>query len=131
MEREIKGQSAIEFFVLVIAVLFVFTSLFIAVQYNVSDKTKERANLEVKEIAFTVRDEINLAFSTTDGYERRFTIPQRAANQPYDITIIGGFVYIKTDDERFAIALPVLNVTGDVRVGENLIRKQNGIVYLN
>ena len=126
-----KAQSAIEFLIIVSAVLFIFLGLLYGVQYNIGEKIRDRNNLEIKELALTVQEEINLAASSTDGYERNFNIPDEIVNRDYEINITDGFVYVRTNDGEFALALPVQNVNGDVIKGNNFIRKRDGAVYLN
>lgn len=126
-----KSQSSIEFIILVGFVLLFFIIFFLVIQINIGDKIKERKNLAVKEIAFAIQDEINLASKSTDGYQRRFKIANKIGEEDYYAKIIDGIIYVKTSDGKNAIALPVSNVTGDILKGDNLIRKENGGIYLN
>ena len=128
------AQSAIEFLILTAFLLFSFTVFFVAVQWNMSDTIREREELVVKSVAVTVQEEINFASQSMDGYYRDFTIPEKINGRKYEINITGGeTVYLRTVDGRYALALPVQKVTGDL-VKEpliNTIRKENGVVYLN
>lgn len=126
-----KSQTSAEFIILVSVLLFFFTIFFIAVQINMSDKIKERQNINVKEIALIVQDEINLAHQSDDGYYREFKIPKDIDGMDYNITLIENLVFIKTIDEKHAIALPVQNVTGQIVKDKNAIKKINGEVKLN
>lgn len=126
-----KSQTSIEFMILLAFVLFFFVLFFLAIQEINADKIKERKNLRIKEIALSVQDEINLALETSDGYYREFEIPEKIEEQEYDINIVEDMVYIKTQDAKYAIALPVAEVAGQIVKGQNYIRKENGIVYLN
>ncbi len=126
-----KGQASIEFMILVAFVLFFFTVFFIAIQNNMADRIKERQNLNVKEVAITFQDEINLASEASEGYYRRFKIPNTLGNKDYNVNIIEDKVYIKTNDNKYAIALPILPITGNAVKGMNIIRKENETIYLN
>ena len=129
-----RSQSAIEFMILVIFFLFSFTAFFIAIQWNMSDKLSERQALAVKNIAITVQDEINLASQSSDGYYRQFKLPEEINGREYDIEIIGDIVYVRTVDGRYALTLPIKNVTGDVlnkMPDINTIKKEDGIIKLN
>ena len=126
-----KAQSSIEFMILIGFVLFFFASFFLIIQENTADKLKQRQNLIIEEIALTVRDEINFALESSDGYFREFEIPEKAGNQAYDLQIVDDMIYVKTSDEKFAIAIPVAAVNGQIDKGTNKIEKQNGEVYLN
>ena len=125
-----KSQTAIEFVILISFILFFFTVFFLAIQGNMSDKIREKQNLMVKDIALAVQDEINLALQSSDGYRREFKIPEKIGNQDYEINITEEMVYVRIDDE-YAMALPVTNITGDVRKGDNTIKKENGEIKLN
>ena len=126
-----KSQTAIEFMMLVGFVFFAFTVFVLAVQTSTSEKIKEEQTLRVKEIVIDVQDEINLASKSSDGYYREFKIPENINGMGYDISITEDMVYLITDDENYAIALPVLEVTGDVNNGVNIIKKEDGVVNLN
>lgn len=126
-----NSQTSIEFVILVGFVLFFFTVFFLTINENMSDKIKERQTKIVIEIASTVQDEIDLAFESIDGYSRTFILPDYVASKSYNIDITEGMVYVRTTDNKQAIALPVQNITGQVQKGDNIIKKENGVVKLN
>lgn len=125
------SQSAIEFFILTGFLLFSFTIFFVVIQGNMSDKLKERQELAVKTVVVTVQDEINLASESMDGYYRQFDIPEEINGKEYEINITDEMVYLRTLDGKYAISLPVQNVSGDVKKETNTIKKENGVVKLN
>ena len=125
------SQSAIEFMILVGFLLFAFTVFFLVIQGNMHDKLNEKDNLAVKSIVITVQDEINLAYQSSEGYYREFKIPEEVNGYEYEIKIIDGLVYLKTNDGKYATALPVQNITGDIKKGINIIKKENNEVKLN
>ncbi len=117
---------------MIIGALLFFASIFIlAIQENMKDRIYQRENVLVKEIALIVQNEINLALQSGDGYSREFELPQTAGNLNYGINIDYGIVYIKTTNNRHALAIPVADVVGDTNITTNTIEKINGIVYLN
>ncbi len=126
-----RGQSSIEFFILIGAILFFFVAFLFAIYANINDKYSERLNLEVQETALGVVDEINLAYKASDGYQRDFSLPIEVANRAYTINITSGLVYLHTKDGKFSLAYPVQNVTGQPQIGDNKIEKRNGEVRLN
>ena len=109
-----KSQTAIEFVLLVAVVLFFFAGFFVVVQGSISDKAKQRKNLIVKEIALTIQDEINLASESTDGYLRVFELPAEIGGEDYEVSIAEDMAYVKTGDNKFAVALPVPTITGEL-----------------
>lgn len=125
------AQSAIELVILIGAVLFFFTVFFLLIQENMADKLKQKRNLIAMETALQVKNEIAIASETSDGYYREFDIPKKIGSQEYDISLTEDLVYIKTHDEKIALALPVMKATGQPLKGTNTIQKQEGVVYLN
>ncbi len=126
-----KAQSTIEFFSLVIFLFFFFLALTFGVHANISQKNKQRVNLEIIDLASSVKDEIDLAASSTEGYQREFILPTKIAGRDYEINITENTVYVRTSDGKFATALPVLKITGDVIKGQNKISKSNDSIILN
>ena len=126
-----KSQSAIEFMTLIGVVLFFFLMLILAFQQNIAEKTYEKRNQAVQELAFSVQNEIAIASAATDGYEREFEIPQNILNADYTINLTDNSVFLLTADGKHGLSLPVQNVTGDIVKGMNTIKKINGGVFLN
>lgn len=126
-----KGQSAIEFVIIVMAILFLFVGLLYFIQGKISDSQQEAVTVGIKEVALTIQNEINLARSSADGYSRQFRIPLNINGHDYEANILEDSVYVRTNDGKHAVALPVGNVTGDIFIGTNSVYKLEGIVYLN
>ena len=126
-----RAQTAVEFLILVGVILFFFTAFFVAVQGNMSDRIKERKNILVREVALTIQDEIKFASESSEGYYREFTLPSNIGGSSYEALIIENVIYIRTLDNKHAIALPIQNVTGPINLGDNFIKKEGGVVKLN
>lgn len=126
-----KGQSSIEFMILIGAVLFFFLGFLYIIQISIADKVIEQKRVAVLQVASTVQEEINLAVTSSDGYSRTFILPQEIYGTDYSILLVSGSVYVNTSDGKHALALPVANVTGNVQRGDNLIRNVHGEVFLN
>ena len=126
-----RAQSAIEFVILVTAVLFLFVGILVLIQQKVADSRYEATSTAVKEIAKTIQDEINLAEGSTSGYSRQFNLPSNINGLNYNVSIVDGSVYVRTNDGKHAIALLVGNVSGNVVLGVNSITKFNETVSLN
>ena len=128
---EKRAQTAIEFVILVGFILFFFTAFFLAIQENMSDKINEKQNLMLKETALAIQDEINLALESGEGYSREFKIPDKIGNRDYEGSLVEDMVYLKTTNEKYAIALPIAKVSGEVVKGTNTIKKENGEIKIN
>ena len=126
-----KSQVGIEFIILVGFVLFFFVVFLAIIEGNISDKTKEQKSAFVRDIALSVQNEIRLASQSSDGYYREFKIPEKIGNEDYQINITGNVVYIRTNDEKYAMTFQIENVTGEVIRGVNIIQKKDGKVKLN
>ena len=129
--KDNRGQSSIEFIILIGAFSFFFLLFLLVINTEVSDEYWRTRNFAVTEVALQIQQEIYLASQSTDGYYRQFTIPQTIKGSGYSVSLVSGGVYIHTFDGAHALSLPVLNVSGDVQLGSNTIRRTNGIVYLN
>ena len=126
-----KSQTALEFLVLTGVIFFFFIGYLSFIQIGMSDKIYEKMDSRVKETALTIQNEISLAVESSDGYSREFRLPSDINGIDYSVSIDEALVYVRTDDGRHAIALPVKNVTGQIIIGGNIIIKENGIVKLN
>lgn len=126
-----KAQSAVEFIILVGIVLVVFLIFMGVIQRNISDEVKNNRDTVAKEIALTIQNELSLASEASDGYFRKFTLPANILGLDYDIILTDTNVFIKTVDEKHAVALPISNVTGNAQAGDNIIKNVNGEVFVN
>jgi len=125
-----KAQSAMEFLVISASVIFFFTMFFVVIQKNVLDKEKEQEVVVVEELALSIKDEIGIALGASDGYSREFNIPDNIFGRNYEVTLIdNSTIYVKSAIS--AISLSTGRVEGNVKKGVNVIKKENGTVYLN
>jgi len=107
MIKSNRSQSSVEFIIIAGALLFFFVIFFYLIQQDIGKRTSEKRNLEVKEIAISVQDEIYLASSSSNGYNREFKIPEKISGDDYFINITENTVFIKTLDNKSAIAIPI------------------------
>ncbi|MEN9626754.1 MAG: hypothetical protein RL557_1082 [archaeon] len=128
---EKKSQSAMEFLVFSGVIIFFLTVFFVAIQQSNSRALQDEKRMQVEHVAFIVQDEINLASESTNGYQRTFQIPATIIGLEYQATIVENSIFIKTTDGKYAIALPLLNVSGQIMKGNNTIKKINNSVFLN
>ncbi|MEM4625782.1 MAG: hypothetical protein QXJ28_03405 [Candidatus Pacearchaeota archaeon] len=125
-----KAQVSIELIIVSIATILFFSIFFISIQINIQDKQKKNEIIFIENFAFSIREEIQMAFSASDGYSRNFEIPQKIFNRDYEISILDdSILFINTTDSSIALEIGVIN--GSIKKGLNVIRKENGVVYLN
>lgn len=125
-----KAQSSAELLILIGAVLLIFSATFLAIQQNTQQKLEETKNKKILEIAEEIKTEINLAYESQDGYARTFQLPQLINKQEYQINITTNLLQIKTLTDKNSLAIPIKNVTGVPKEGNNTITKQNGTVKI-
>ncbi|MBW2975191.1 hypothetical protein KY366_05730 [Candidatus Woesearchaeota archaeon] len=128
-KRNIKGQVAMEFMILVGFLLFLFAIISGVIAGNTHDTLRNKEIIIGEDIVTKVQKEVNLAARVQDGYSRGFILPGKLANKDYDIFIVGNEVILHTENQDFWRVIPV--VVGNVTVGANTIRKTNGTIYLN
>lgn len=126
-----KGQSAIEFVIIIMAVLFLFVGLLYFIQGKIADSQNQAVSVAVNEIALTVQDEVNLAHNSANGYSRSFFLPLNLNGLDYTVQILEDSVYVVTQDGKHAVALPISEVTGNIFLGDNLIYRINDTIFLN
>ncbi|MFH1803148.1 MAG: hypothetical protein ABH864_06915 [archaeon] len=130
--KKSKAQSAIEFMLLVGAVMIVTLSLVGIFQNTVAKKSIEKRNFVIQELALEIQNEINIAAKSSDGYVRQFDIPETVAGKEYSVGLYEGYVYLNTSDGKHALAVPTYNATGQlIRGGTNTIKKINSTIFVN
>ncbi|MFA5060868.1 MAG: hypothetical protein WC494_00955 [Candidatus Pacearchaeota archaeon] len=126
-----KAQSSIEFIILTgFVLLFIIIFLF-AMNRNLSGSLIQKRESIVSNLLMSVQDEINLASKSSNGYLREFYIPSTIDNLEYNISILEGTLYIITENKKYSSVVLVSSVVGQPKKGKNMIRNQDGIVYIN
>jgi poly(3-hydroxyalkanoate) synthetase len=127
-----RSQSAIEFAVMIGFLLFAFITFVAIINNNLSDRYREKEDAAVKDIAYAIQDEINIASTTTDGYLRNFTIPNKIGTKDYErLKISQGLVQVATDKSSIVLPIPEVSSNSHIQTGINNISKVNGEVCVN
>lgn len=129
MENKKRGQSALEFIIIFAAITFFFIIFMAAVQKNIERENKQKDTRLIQQVALDVKDEINLAAESSEGYSRNFTTPLNILGKQYEINLTSGRIYVSM--ENLGVSYKITNVTGSIKKGENQIRKLNETVFLN
>ena len=124
-----NAQGAAEFMIILGAILFFFVAFFAVIHSNIEKKNSEKERVIIQNIALDVQDEINIAAKASEGYEREFKIPENVLGREYNINITENFVYVSS--QRHAISYKIPEINGSIKKGSNIIKKQNGTIYLN
>lgn len=126
-----RAQSAVEFMVILGAMLFFLASFFLFFYGSYSDETATNRNEALLEVALDVQNELALAARTGEGYSRTFTLPQTIHGKTYTVQVIDTFLYLKTTDEKNALGVPIVNTTGSIVPGSNSVSVRGGQVRVN
>lgn len=126
-----RSQVGIELVILLSFVMFFFIIFLVIINLRISEKVSEQEGTIITDIAQQVQEEINLAFSSADGYRRTFRLPEEINKKVYNINLTDGGVYVRMSDNTHAISLPVKEIEGEVNRGLNTIIKDNGIIKIN
>jgi len=124
-----RAQGVIEFLVMFASALFFFAVFMSIVQMNILDKNEEKQKAVLQNVALDVKKEIKFAAESTDGYSREFFIPQNILGLDYDIILVDEIVLVSMNEQTFSY--DVFNVSGIIKKGGNIIKKQNGTITLN
>ena len=125
-----KGQGTVEFMIMFGAALFFFVVFMGIVQMNVLDKNQAKQKVVLQNVALDVRDEVGFASSSSDGYSREFYVPENILGIEYNITLVEDMVFVVMGNQTFSYNIPE-NVTGNVKKGSNIIRKEDENVIVN
>ena len=112
--------------------MFIIFLGFTAIVTSKIIEAKESKRQEIAEdIAALAKNEIDLARSVSDGYNRTFNLPLKVDGNTYTIEIIGNRELIVNYLDKEYVLFLKDNVAGNLNTGENTIRKENGVVYIN
>jgi hypothetical protein len=131
VETQKKSQSAVEFIIIVGFIMFFFGVFLLLLSQQFGEKSKEDDNQDLTFAINNVQDEIMLAAKSSEGYSRNFVIPDNINGKDCNLTLSDGMIYGYIINGKSSMAIPTINVTGNIRVGNNIIEKQGGVIYLN
>ena len=131
MPKKTNAQFSIEFIMLIAFMFLVFLGFMAVVTSKIIEAKENERQKIAEDIAALARNEIDIAKSMADGYARNFTIPSKMKGNSYTIEIINDReLVVKYLDKEYVEFLPE-KVAGNVNLGANSIRKENGVVYIN
>lgn len=131
-----KAQTSTEFVILTTFMLLVFLVFLSIIQAKMSQSIAEKNDLSAQSIIDTIINEIRLAESVTDNYERTFNLPTLLPNGiPYKLNItgydVGGeIVVIYENNEKVYFLDSQISNISTIDIGQNTIRKIDGIIYI-
>jgi hypothetical protein len=135
-----RGQTAIEFIILLGFMLFVFTTFFYVIHERSSIIVAQNNHLELQTISDILLQEITIASRVKDGYTRTFEIPFTLKNGNYTVMLSNSSeITVTTIDEEYLVFLPVAvsidtgagtQASGRIYPGTIIIAKRNNNITL-
>lgn len=84
--------------------------------------------ISIRDIAYSIQNEISLAGQVEEGYRREFEIPEKINGVEYRIENTAKQIIVESDNYDFVVTIP--RVKGNLKKGTNLIRSLNGLICL-
>ena len=126
-----KAQFAIEFVVLIAFMFIIFLGFTAVITSKILDAGESGRQQTAEDIATLATNEIDLARSVSDGYNRTFDLPASIEGNSYNISIIGGRELVVNYLDKEYVAFLQDSITGNIRPGKNTITKESGIVHIS
>ena len=125
-----RGQVALEFIVMIGTACLIFTVFTTIAFYYLNQYNYEQKIQLVNNLGFKIQQEISLAGSVSDGYQRSISIPERVGNKGYTITLYTNSFSINYSDE-YTAEFPIPNISsGSLQPGTNVITKLDGNISI-
>lgn len=124
-----NAQVSFEFLLLSVFVFVIAVGFILAVSSQMTELSKEKDKLLIRDTVNRVRDEIALASEMEDGYTRRFEIPSKINSKDYDIVIAQTQIKGTVGDVVYVAVAP--ETDGQPNITTNIIRKYGGMIHLN
>lgn len=123
-----RAQFALEYlfihgFALLLLIGLLSTTL--VVESRASQDAREQ---QAESIASQIQQEILIASSVRDGYQREILLPANIHSHPYEIEISPTAVFVSVDDYQAVRTIPT--ITANMSPGRNVISKQSGEVII-
>jgi hypothetical protein len=124
-----RAQIAIEF-IIIMAMAIIIGMLFLASAADLFTRESEKQRITaLNDVGYRIQDELILATTVTDGYERTFTVPSRADRFTYTVVSDAEAITLHSGSVIITYSLPAY--TGSVQKGSNTITKINGTVSVS
>lgn len=127
----LKAQYAMEFVLLATLMVLIFVAFFSIVSYKLTETTEQQQTEDADDAAGIVVEEVKLANTLNDGYEKYIYIPMMINGVNYSIQLIQNREVVVNYSGKEAVFFLPDNVVGNVSTGWNSIKKIGGIIYLN
>jgi hypothetical protein len=93
------------------------------------DNMKDKKAILARDFIYSVQNEFIMAAEATPGYARNFFLPEKLEGFDYEVYINGTILTIDYIDN--ILILPIPNVTGSIKKGDNAILKSEDKICIN
>lgn len=124
-----RAQVAIEYVLIAMAATFVLTALLVTAQSLNQQAQRSLQEEALEDIANQLQEEILLAASLRDGYNRSVQLPVRANKQPWDFAKTHDGFELSTSTHQTSRRTP--EFFGEPTSTRITITKQNSEVYVS
>ena len=127
-----KAEISAEFVIFVGILLTFFVFFFAIIGAKTKDINESTVFTNAQDIANKISDEINIA-ARFEGYYREFYIPQNLVNgDNYSVVFHKELrlIEIKWDTKNVMSNLVTENIVGDINLGNNKIRNEDGVIII-
>ncbi len=129
-----KGQSGLEFLILIGFALMIMSVLIFLFSQNILDIERDRRDVIVDQFYNTLISEIELAHSARPYYERYFYLPSNLDGFEYSLEIRSDEeIVLEFKEDVYVRFLDSMEVEGQFEVGDNntIVKNLDGSVELN
>lgn len=126
-----RAQVSNEFMILLgVATIFLLGFLYV-LSDNMKLMVTDKEMTVIDDVGTSVQNEIFFAANAKDGYYREFEIPKHHQSVRYNITIQNKRLVIIAEQTQMVQGYMIPDVVGNVNLGQNIIRKEGGVIYVN
>jgi hypothetical protein len=123
-----RAQFIIEFLILLVFAVLVGTIYLFLTGALASDEGARQHLLAVDDLGYRIQDELLLAATMRDGYERMFVLPPSVSRFTYSVTSDGTSITLHSG--RIERTYPTPTFSGTFALGNNTISKRGAITVV-
>jgi hypothetical protein len=126
-----KAQFANEFLICVGLSIFIMIIFIAIISGEFKNLTNKKDFHFIRDFGLSLQRELIIANEVNDGYIRKINIPQNIKNFNYEINKIDNVIIITStfSNKQHIFFVPYYN--GSFKKGINIIKKENGVIYVN
>ncbi|MDY6788712.1 MAG: hypothetical protein SVV03_01990 [Candidatus Nanohaloarchaea archaeon] len=126
-----SGQSSLEFLVMIILALLIFTGFYTFFLNRQARAVENDRQTIAKSLADKISFDLDLALTQGDGFSREFNLREDIDGAAYNVTLGNGTVVLEYRDKFITSDTAVKDVKGDVKPGKNKVENQGGVIVVS